>query len=63
MLLPRRDPLSRNEFGGTQPQLEAIHAYRDSLRRLKPRQDPAPGGKGKDGKGKTPKKEGDGGEG
>jgi hypothetical protein len=57
-LLPRRDPVTKVEFGGTHKELETIYAYREALKKLKKSQDPSGEPKG-EGKGKA-KKEGDG---
>ena len=34
-LLPTKDPLDRPAFGGTEKELQAIHAYQKSIRELK----------------------------
>jgi hypothetical protein len=56
LLLPRQDPIYREQFGATGEELEAIVAYQEAMKKLKPRQDQPGGGKG-EGKGadkKTP---------
>ena len=37
-LLAHRDPLEKREFGGSEQQLQAIHAYERALAELKPKQ-------------------------
>ena len=52
LLLPKTDPLYKNQCGGTEEELEAIVAYREAMQKLKGRPDhPGQPGKGK-GKGK-----------
>ena len=41
--MAHHDPLERKEFGGSETQLQAIHAYEQSLAQLKPKpQQPPP---------------------
>ena len=45
LLIPRKDPISRLEFGGTHRELETIFSYQKALKELKKTSD-APGGGG-----------------
>ena len=59
LLIPRKDPISRLEFGGTHRELETIFSYQKALKELKKTVD-APGGGGGGDKDKSAKGSGKG---